>query len=84
MPRDIEIQTLGLQSLLRTVIDQNSQGRPLTAEQWRKLQVDVAKFKGELDRVDYAALISEDYEPQENTENTEGLEQSFARNLSAL
>lgn len=59
MPPEMETYVLDLQTLLRSVSDQNGQGRPLRASQWKKLQVNVAKLKMELDRIDLSLLEQE-------------------------
>jgi hypothetical protein len=64
MPRELETHLYDLQGLLRTVTKQNGQGRPLSAAQWRTLQIDVARLKAELDRIDLS-LLSGDLLAQE-------------------
>jgi hypothetical protein len=59
MPRELETRLYDMQGLLRTVTNRNGQGRPLLPQQWRTLQIEIARLKANLDRIDLS-LVSGD------------------------
>ena len=55
IPRSVETRVLVLQDVLREITEECGEGRPLNADVWGRLRIDVARLKNELDRVELSS-----------------------------